>query len=77
MLTRPAKNPRAAPAASQRPAPTPRYNDPCYASGIGRTSSLRARSLRATSCRTFFLVSVLMNMTGWPSAMKLAAMSFR
>ena len=36
-----------------------------YATGIGRTSDLRARSLRATSCRTFFLVSTLM--TGWPA----------
>jgi hypothetical protein len=30
-----------------------------YATGIGRTSDPRVRSLRATSCRTFFLVSML------------------
>ena len=37
-----------------------------YAPGIGRTSNLRARSLRATSCRTFLLVSTLI--TGSPAA---------
>ena len=46
-----------------------------YASGIGRSSNLRVRSLRATSCRTFFLVSTLI--TGWPSSTKAWAWPFR
>jgi len=37
-----------------------------YTAGIGRTSDLRVRSLRATSCRTFFLQSMLT--TGWRAA---------
>ena len=37
-----------------------------YASGIGRASDLRARSLGATSCRSFFFVSTLI--TGSPAA---------
>ena len=46
-----------------------------YASGIGRASDLRARSLRATSCRSFFLVSTLM--TGSPAFMNSLTRSFK
>jgi len=46
-----------------------------YASGIGRASDLRARSLRATSCRSFLFVSTLM--TGSPAFKNSPTRSFR
>ena len=46
---------------TSRAGPGHRARTWCYTAGIGRTSDLRARSLRATSCRTFFLVSTLID----------------